>query len=140
MNGDFYSSFDRYRSDLSDAIYDYKIRSSDDDYLTTASSILGRELIFDRDYFIEDEESEKLYIKLSVFDKMARDVLDELDPEHEFLYINGFTNDNGGIKVGTSNNKKNMFYIFDINSDIEKEKSRFKSSISKWVLSEDFQM
>lgn len=139
MNGDFYSSFDRYRSDLFDSIYDYKIRSSDD-YWTTASSTLGRKLTFDHDYFIEDEESEKLYMKLSVFDKMARDVLDELDPGHEFLYINGFTNDNGGIKVSTSDNKKNMFYIFDFNSDSEKEKSRFKSSISKWILSEDFQM
>ena len=90
MNGDFYSSFDRYRSDLFDSIYDYKIRSSDD-YWTTASSTLGRKLTFDHNYFIEDEESEKLYMKLSVFDKMARDVLDELDPGHEFLYISGFT-------------------------------------------------
>jgi len=135
MNGDFYSSFDRYRSDLEDAIYDYKIRSRDDYWTTTDSSTLGRVL---HDYFIEDEESEKPNTKLSVFERMAREVLYELDPEHEFLYINGFIKD--GIKVGTPDNTKNMFYIFDLNSDSEKEKSRFKSSISKWILLEYFQM
>lgn len=141
MSGEFYSRFDdwkKYTATGYDDIYSYDDRHiirSDDYYW--ASSPLRRDISnISTDNFIISEEEDEIYRKTVIFDQIAIEVLEELDPEKEFLYINGSTNDLGGINIiCTSGNKQNMIYMFDFNSNSEEERSRFKTSISKWVMS-----
>ena len=140
MDGEFYSRFDnrrKYTATGYDDIYSYDrhiIRSYDDYYWTSSS--LRRDISnISTDNFIISEEENEIRRKTMIFDRIAKEVLEELDPEKEFLYVDGFTNDSGIINICTSRNKHNMFFMFDFNSNSEEEKSRFKTSISKWVMS-----
>jgi hypothetical protein len=145
MNGEFYSRFDdwrKYTATRCDDVYnsyDRHIIRCDDDYYWNSSSLRRDISNISTDNFIISEEEDEVYIyrKTTIFDQIAKEVLEELDPENEFLYINGFTNDSGGINICTSGNKNNMIYMFDFNSNSEEEKSRFKTSISKWIMSLD---
>lgn len=140
MSGEFYSRFDdwrKYTATRCDDIYSYDrhIIRSDDDYYWTSSSLRRDISNISTDNFIISNEENEIYRKTMIFDQIAKEVLEELDPEKEFLYINGFTNDSGGINICTSENKQTMIYMFDFNSNSEEERSRFKTSISKWVMS-----
>lgn len=140
MSGEFYSRFDdwrKYTATRCDDIYSYDrhIIRCDDDYYWTSSSLRRDISNISTDNFIISEEENEIYRKTMIFDQIAKEVLEELDPEKEFLYINRFTNDSGCINICTSENKNNMIYMFDFNSNSEEERSRFKTSISKWVMS-----
>lgn len=123
MDGEFYSRFDDNRSIILDDLKDYM---EDEFFKVTGISKESLEQQQLEEYIKRENKICKLF-------KVAQDIVEEIDPTREFIFIfRRYNNLSEGFTLEDRFGGGSFIYIFDLSSTVEEK--RIKNAIVRWAL------